>query len=109
MSQHWHALSWVEEEVGGTVCQCRRGGGGGVGRAHRPDFSVSQVFPHTAHCTAGLMVCTGIYTGVGTIGRELEEEGMVVREVHHRWKQLSDLATADLSLLAAAWTELQYK
>ena len=45
----------------------------------RPDFSVSQVFPHTAHCTAGWMVCTGIYTGVGMIGRELEEEGVVVR------------------------------
>ena len=31
--------------------------------------------------------------------------------VLHRWKQLSDLATADLtlSLLAAAWRELQYK
>ena len=32
---------------------------------------------------------------------------VVVREVYHRWKQLSDLATADLSLLAAAWRELQ--
>ena len=47
---------------------------------HRPDFSVSQVFPRTG--SGRMVIGVHRYTGVGIIGRELEEEGgMVLREV----------------------------
>ena len=48
---------------------------------HRPDFSVSQVFPRTDWPDGDWRALGGTQEG-GIIGRELEEEeGMVLREV----------------------------